>query len=150
MAADLSRAATAFAGIVAIGFLIATHAWAYSRGAHSIQSEWDKAKLKAALQVAEHRSSIDQNNVKEIIRYVDRIQTVEKRVPVVRDRIIRVCEQAAGSAGVPGSGGAAETSASDAAARPIDQLGDELVSARLNQEQCAALIAVVQPQARRD
>lgn len=114
-------------------------------GVASEREEWQQKAVAAELAQKKQDAKTDANNLKEVIRYVDRIQTVERVVPRVVTKLERVCDSTPVKP-MPRPGEPSTAVASDPDAGQLDQLGAELIAARLNLEQCRALIAVVKPQ----
>ncbi len=102
----------------------------------------EKAEVETALAVtkaAELATEQAKQDVKVVTEYVDRIQRVEVKVPVVRDRLIRVC--AAGDSSVSaGTAGADAGATRDADDRRTDQLSADLIACRRIKEQCQGLM----------
>ena len=79
---------------------------------------------------------------KVVVKYVDRIKTVTRNVPVVRDRLISVCEFIPRSHVSENAGTIDEGTPADPVDRRTD-LSAELIACRLNTEQLRGLIAAV-------
>ena len=117
------------------------------RGRHAVKKDWAAADQALALAAAKHVAATAEANTRVVTEYVDRIQTVEKRVPVVRDRIVELC-RAADAERVSGAGDPAPAATPDPDVGSLDGLAADLPENRLNVEQCQALIRAVTPQAR--
>ncbi len=118
---------------------------AYGKGRRDADAAWEARQAARAAAEARQDLATSENNVREVIKYVDRIKTVERNVPVVRERVVRLCDEGPRWA-VHGAGELATAAETDAPDRRAD-LAAELVASRENQEQCRALMAVVRPQA---
>lgn len=130
-----------FALLLALGIFAGGRAC----GASAVREEWRVATLEADNAKATADAKTDANNIKKVIQYVDRIQTVERVVPRVVTRLERVCDSAPVKP-MPRPGEPVAAPQADAANGQLDQLGAELIDNRLNIEQCRALIAVITPQ----
>ncbi len=118
---------------------------AYAKGRRDADAVWEARQAAHAAAETRQDLATAENNVREVIKYVDRIKTVERNVPVVRERVVRLCDEGPRWA-VHGAGEPAAAAETDAADRRAD-LAAELVASRENQEQCRALMAVVASQA---
>lgn len=105
------------------------------------QAERDQATELSADAIARARDTTEIE-----VRYVDRVQTVERAVPVVRDRLVRgVChaDQDRGGSPLPATAGtAAGGPHADAGDRRSD-LAADLIACRTNAERHRALIEAV-------
>lgn len=121
--------------------LLCLSAYALGRfhGASEVRQEVDAAEARTEALAAKLQAKQANQTVKVVTGYVDRIQRVEVRVPVVRDRLISVCNKA-GSSGVPsGTGNPHAPPASDAPDRRADQLAADLISCRRIKETLTSL-----------
>ena len=123
-----------------------TYGVGHWRGAAEVREEHELAAARAEASTAKAETKQAEQTVKVVTEYVDRIQTVEKHIPVVRDRVIRVCDEATGRAGVPG--GSRNPDATARANTPdrddnsgSAQLAKDLIACRSNTEKLRALQA---------
>lgn len=130
---------------IVLALLLAAFFGGRSCGASAEREEWQQKAQAQELAQKKQESKTDAANLKEVIRYVDRVQTVERRVPVVRERLVRLCDNQPRWV-VSNTGESTPAPSTDADAGRTDQLGAELIDNRLNIEQCKALIAVARPQ----
>lgn len=128
---------------IALALLLAMFFGGRACGVASEREEWQQKAVAAELAQKKQDVKTDANNMKEVIRYVDRIQTVERVVPRVVTKLERVCD----TKPMPRPGEPSTAAPSDPAAGQLNELGAELIAARLNLEQCKSLISVIEPQA---
>jgi hypothetical protein len=112
---------------------------------------WRLAVVSDELEDAKAQLKTGAANEKIVTKYVDRIVKVPGPA-VIRDRIVRgVCH----TIELPGPGGADAAAPVDTVAGRGDRAGEaelaaeSLRNAKLNQEQCGALLEVLRPQVRR-
>lgn len=128
--------------IIFAALLLVASAYGLGRfhGASGEREKIDLAKAHLEARVAKAETQAANESIKVVTEYVDRIQKVEVRVPVVRERLVRVCNQA-GSGGLPSSARNPHAPpAGDAANRSTDQLASDLLACRRIKEQCQGLI----------
>lgn len=141
----LAKPAAKFVGVgllaaVLVSFLAGIYSYGKAAGTHACEMKQAKTETAQVIEAAAVDKAQTQDVAQAEIRYVERIVTVEKRVPVVRDRLVRVCEQALpvrGGADVPqvsgpGDGGG-ETDPADRL-YDVDQLSREILTCRENAE----------------
>lgn len=114
------------------------------RGASDVRKEWEQDKQAQEIKAAQAKAQSAEQTVKVVTEYVDRIQKVEVRVPVVRDRVVRVCDQAAGNrSGVPAGTGdphaRAPADPDDRGDHVADALAKDFIACRTNTETLRAL-----------
>lgn len=133
-----------YAPAIALGVLLATFLAGRACGVVGEREEWQHKAQAQEVAQKKQESKTDAANLKEVIRYVDKVRTVERNVPVVRERLVRVCDDGPRWV-VQGAGELAPTDASHSDSGSSD-LAAELIAVREGLEQCRALIAVVTPQ----
>jgi hypothetical protein len=120
-----------------LGAVIAVLGFVFHRGMVFERGGWEDKLEKAKKAQLQRQVVAAKGQVTEVTKYVDRIQLVEKSVPVVRDRLVRVCEPPRGDLPLP-SGDPDAAPAADTVDRR-DDLAAELVACRENKEQLIAL-----------
>lgn len=141
--------ALAVFGLMIAGVLGLTYKIGKDKGAATCEERHREQDEKARQGAAKLEKKQNDDTVQVRIEYVDRIVEVEKRVPVVTERLVSVCNKAvqvpASGAPVPSvSGvrpGGAAANANDRPADSVDQLGEELIACRNNAELHRALRA---------
>lgn len=123
------------AALLVVAALAASHWLAYAKGKQTVQARWDAqtAAERAAL-VAEAQKDAEAT-VKVVTEYVDREKIVYRDRPVIRDRVVRLCE-AEGDSGVPDSAGDSDALA---ARLTFDAFVDEIPHCVSNTNQLEAL-----------
>lgn len=111
-------------GIAIVAAVAWTHWQAYQRGADSVRDQWD-AQVDTIRQQAVAQAQADaQATVKVVTEYVDREKIVYRDRDVIRDRIVRLCDDAKRPAAqLPGSPGNPDAPAPGVA---VDALADEI------------------------
>ncbi len=136
------------AAVAVAGMFWLTHKLGYDAGTAECQEQHAIAAAQAAADAAklDKRQTVETADVR--VEYVERIVEVEKRVPVVTERLVRVCNTPAPNTdrppvpSVPGvRDGGPRTNAPDRPADSVDALGRELLACRRNAELHRALRA---------
>ena len=103
-------------------------------------NRWQAADERA--DQAEAALETEKANAKVVTKYVDRVVTIEKRIPGAVRHIYSLCEQP----GVPGAGHPNAAAAADARDRRIAGLAADAGSCRQNAEQLSAIQEVLRGQ----
>jgi hypothetical protein len=104
-------------------------------------NKWQAADKRA--DIAEAALVVQAANEKVVTKYVDKIVTVEKRIPGAVKHIYSLCEQPAVVSGASDPDAAATADARD---RRIAGLAADSAACRQNAEQLSALQEVLRPQ----
>lgn len=102
---------------------------------------WRLDALGDKLAEAELALEVSKENERVVTKYIDRVVTVEKRIPGAVRHIISLCDKP-----LPGAGHPDAAAATDARDRRIAGLAADAAACRQNSEQLSALQEVLRPQ----
>lgn len=115
-------------------------------GASGVRQEVEAAEARTEALAAKLQAKQANETVRVVTEYVDRERVIERNVPVVRERLIRVCNDA-NRPGVPGAARPADASARADASRGVDHshaaFAQDLIECRASAERLRALQAWV-------
>lgn len=109
------------------------------KGRHDVKRDWDEAVYKQQAAIGKAAEKSAEVTTKVVTEYVDRIQRVEVRVPVVRERVVRLCDAATRPVLPGGTQGPDGAAASDASDRRADELAADLIACKRIKEKLISL-----------
>lgn len=95
----------------------------YRAGAGGVQERWDQAEAARAAALAEDSVADAEASVRVVTKYVDRERVVYRDRPVIRERIVRMCDEPNGDPVLPGGSGDSDAAP---APDPLDALAGEI------------------------
>lgn len=112
----------------------------------SLVTQIQAERLKLKESEAERAKAVAEQTVIEVVRYVDRVKEIPGPT-VIRDRIVRLCDQDRNSEGdgVSGSPRIIDPG-TDPDHRSIDGLAEDLAAVQRNHARCEAIIGIVRQQ----
>lgn len=120
--------------------------WKAEREIVRLESQIQEDRIKLKESAADRSQAVAEQTVVEVVRYVDRIKEIPGPT-VIRDRIVRLCDQDRNSqgSGVSGSPRIIDPG-TDPDHRSIDGLAEDLAAVKRNHARCEAIIGIVMQQ----